>query len=180
MNKTQLIQLGKKIQAARIDTKLTRKNLGKLLNVSESSVYRYEIGQINPSHRLEDISKILNKDINYFLDYIYPLPKFRPTRTVRTIPLISSLGKGLSKALFQATKTYECPDWLYKKHKNSLFALELRYIKSKDIVFDKNDIGIFVLNNNSKLKLVQTKRKWYIKKTNKGLAGLVRLERNFL
>jgi len=173
--------LGEKIRNARLSLYLSQKEFGKLINVSERTVNRYEHEIINPLHRIDNIAKVLQKDINYFLEYLYPLPTLQTTKnSYRNIPLIKSLNGGISKALFKSKSTYPCPEWIYKRYRNSLFALKLKSIKSKKIQIQKDDIGIFTLNSCSELKLVQEKRKWIIKKSKSGKASLIRLERNFI
>lgn len=63
------MEIGKLIQKARKEAKLTQTELALKMGLSRMMISRYEVGLNNiPLDQLEKISKFLNKPITYFLE----------------------------------------------------------------------------------------------------------------
>lgn len=59
--------IGKKIKEARIERRLTQKELGKALRLSDKTISSYEIGRTTPGFEiLKKISQSVQKSIVYF------------------------------------------------------------------------------------------------------------------
>jgi transcriptional regulator with XRE-family HTH domain len=64
-------KIGRKIEEARLEARLTRKKLGELIDKSDTHIYRYETGMTNiPMSEFLKIAKVLNKRPSWFLEEI--------------------------------------------------------------------------------------------------------------
>lgn len=70
MNNLNKITIGDRIKEKRRSKKITQKQLSKILNKSESSIQKYESGEVEIPHSvIEEIAKVLDTTAPYLLGY---------------------------------------------------------------------------------------------------------------
>jgi transcriptional regulator with XRE-family HTH domain len=68
-NIRKMLNISRKLKMARREAGYSQKELGQILKLSDKAISSYEVGRSMPSlDILDEIAKLTNKPINYFLD----------------------------------------------------------------------------------------------------------------
>lgn len=165
--------VGQKIKQARLEKKMTQKELGSKLGLTWEMISRYERGRSNPLIRIMDFAKALNKPVSYFLQDSHTSTTYSTYDQEKSSPNLDFVKEPTSQyylsnyiPLIQNPKDlksrntlfYPAPDWILKNFPNSIALWAANcIIKTPKI----QALGIIYLNAKAKteLKAVLSKEK---------------------